>query len=406
MPKFKEFNRCDLFIVIWGLYVLQGILYSQGIINQLLQLIMILWGIIIACKYIFSVYNVPNIIRALSILLMMYIVYGAVLIMFGGNAVIVGVGAPSTYAYLQTSLNSLLPIFVFYHYSRLGFLTENRIKGYFIIFVPIIIALFIAAQNRILIETDSEEITNNVGYMFLSLLPYVFFFYKKPVFQYIMLAVLLVFVILSVKRGAVLLMMLGVLFFMFSPFNRNSYQRRILNLLLSVALIFFAFYFVQYRLNTSEYFVSRIESTLEGNASGRDLIYQSIWEEISQEQSLTKFLFGRGANSTIAIAGNYAHQDWLETACNNGVLGIGVLLYFFISLFYTLLKNKKTLSPYLLNAFICLCFITFSKTMFSMSIQNLDLSQSILLGYFVYKAGCADVRSKCHNMLKLDSSLI
>lgn len=400
MSILRKFNICDLFIGLWGLYMLQGVLYPSGIINQMLQLIMILWGIILACKCLFSAYKVPVFFRALSTLLLMYIVYGTVLIISGNNVVIVGVGSPSIHVYLQNSLNSLLPIFVYYYYSRCGKLNEDSIRYYFIILVPLIIVLFISEQSRLLADMNQDSITNNVGYMFLSLLPYVCFFHKKPVFQYVIIGVLLTFVVLSVKRGAIMLMLLGVCFFMFSPFNRFSTSRRILNFILSSSLIIFAIYFVQYRLNSSEYFFSRIESTLQGNASGRDDIYQLIWEEVSQEKSFAKFLFGRGANSTISIAGNYAHQDWLETACNNGIIGVGILLYFFISLLSLLYRSRSTLTTYMFNAFIILYFITIAKTMFSMSIQNLDLSQSILLGYFAYLSGRSDVRLKCDNMLK------
>ena len=79
--------------------MLQGILYPQGIINQLLQLIMILWGIIIACKYI-SAYKLSNFLRALSVLLLMYLVYGTILMVSGNTIVIVGVGEPSIFVYL------------------------------------------------------------------------------------------------------------------------------------------------------------------------------------------------------------------------------------------------------------------------------------------------------------------
>ena len=395
MTLFKNINRSDFFVCIWSIYMLQGLLYPQGIINQLLQLIMIVWGLIVFYRYVFSQLKLPTLLKSVSILCLMYIVYGVVNILFGREDF--GLRHVSDYEYLRQSLNSLLPIFVFYDFSRRGLLTYDRIKRYMIFFIPLFIVLFMRQQQLMLMEFGQEETTNNEGYMFVSLLAYVYFFYKRPLSQYIMICILMVFVILSVKRGAILIFMLGAIYFLFTPLKKVTRRKKFVNILLSLTLVAFAIYFIQSRMSSSEYFMSRLESTIDGNTSGRYDIYHSILNEVTQEKNIFRFLFGRGANSTIAIAGNYAHQDWLETLCNNGIIGCCIVLYFFISLISLLIKSYRTIKPPMFDAFITLAFVILAKTMFSMSIQNLDLSQSLLLGFLAFE-------TRKHNGLNVPTS--
>ena len=126
-----------------------------------------------------------------------------------------------------------------------------------------------------------------------------------------------------------------------------------------------------------------MEQTQQGNMSGRDQIYPRIWQAIEQDESVTHLLFGRGADSTIGIAGNYAHQDWLETACDTGLLGIIILLSFYITFGVTAIRlnifSKKYSSLFTMLFIICLL-----KTVFSMSIQSMEVSETILIGYIIY----------------------
>ena len=384
MSFLKNFNRCDLFVGIWALYMLQGVLYPQGIINQLLQLIMILWGMIVFGRYVFKQLKLSPFLKSVSMLCLMYIIYGVINILCGREDF--GSFHVSSFIYLKNSLNSLLPIFVFYDLSRRGFLTTDKIKKYIILFIPLTVVLFVKFQSLMLLDSGKDEMTNNLGYMFVSLLPYVYFFYRRPLFQYVIIGILMTFVAVAVKRGAILIFILGTVYFLFTTFKNGSRRKKIVNILLLLILITFVYYLIQYRIEASEYFALRIESTIDGDSSGRDVIYNTIWNEIIQETNVFEFLFGRGANSTIAIAGNYAHQDWLETLCNNGVLGGVVILYFFVSLLGLIKKSYRAIDPYMFDSFLTLSFIILAKTIFSMSIQNLDLYQSLLLGFLVYES--------------------
>lgn len=383
----KSFNRCDYYVGIWSLYMLQGLLYPSGIINRLLQLIMILWGIIICFRYVFLKTYRPRILNATALLIFMYIIYGIIYIIVGNN-IITNHEFPTInrYWYLQSSLNSLLPLFVFYDFTHRGLLNENRIKKYMFVFLMIFTLLFI--RNSIVLATASvaDDNVNNVAYMFVTLVPFLFYQSKKPLLQYAIIVFLSFVIILGMKRGAILIYLFSLIYFLITSNKDSSSKLTLTNIFLTLIFVFVVSFFVKYRLETSDTFTLRIEQTTEGMTSGRSDIFASVWHEVSNETNFHTLLLGRGANSTIAVAGNYAHNDWLEIACNNGILGVMIFCIFFISLFRLLPIVKRKLPRYYSKSLILVIIFMVMKPMFSMLIQNMELSVTLLLGYIASKA--------------------
>lgn len=378
MFKIKSLKICDIFVGLWALYYLQGLLYPQGVINQLVQLLMILLGLVSFAKCIMTKTS-SGIITATVLLVLMYIVYGGTIIMFGD-----GIPWTADSTYLKNSFNSLLPIFFFYNQTKAGNLTEKRIRIYSLLMLLCVIIFYTYFGLNLLALLGVDETTNNVGYMFVALLPFVFFWHEKPLLQYILLAVLMLYILMGMKRGAIAIGAMAVVVFIYSQFKTGTGKRKTYVFMLSVLIVLGVIYAVGYLLETSDYFAYRVESTMEGNSSGRDRIYGAVWNEIKNEQEIIPILFGRGANSTIKFAGNFAHQDWLETACNNGLLGVFILLSFFIVFGVSVLKSRHYLAPHYYYCFLSLFAISLAKTMFSMSIQNFNMYQGMLIGYFAY----------------------
>lgn len=378
----KLINRCDIFICIWSLYMLQGILYSPGIINRILQIIIIVWALIETIYVLLARLKSP-ILKALFCLLLMYFIYGSWIILFGDNITFKGGSAPPDYLYLQNSLNSLLPIFLFYRYTKLNLLTSTRIVIYTYIFILVAILTFYKYQNiRLLIGRD--EGTNNAGYLLISLIPFTYFFNKKPIIQYILLGIILLFTFISMKRGAILICLLSTIIFLYTNFKDTTFKRKLILILLTSSILMVSFYFLKNMIETSDYFISRIEDTIEGDSSNRDILYGRLINAFKTETNILNVLFGHGANATIGIAGNYAHQDWLETLTNNGIIGCFILFMFYLSLFVRAIKQKYVFQKNMFYSFLMLIFILFTKTLFSMSIQDMYIYETLLLGYFTY----------------------
>lgn len=379
MFKINNLKICDFFVGMWGLYYLQGILYPSGIINQVLQLVMICFGLHATIKCLLQK-NLPRLLKATLYLIVMYMIYGGIVILFDD-----GISVVSNTYYLKNSFNSLLPIFFFYYYTRRnGILNEARIRYYCIFCTMISIIVFMYMGQTLVNDIGADEVTNNMGYMFVSLIPMLYFFYRTPLIQYILLLTCLFFVILGMKRGAIMVGAISMLIFLASGLKGGGKKRKTITFTLAVSFVVVATLYIGYMVDNSQYFSQRIEQTKNGDSSNRDFIYGNIWNASINETNVLNILFGHGANSTVRQCGTFAHQDWLETLYNNGLFGVLILASFYIIFLRTVLKSKRRLPVQYYFCFMTLFVMSFLKTLFSMSIQDMNISQSMLIGYFAY----------------------
>lgn len=378
----KKINQCDIYVGLWCIYMLQGVLYPPGIINRVLQLIMLLWSMTAVFRYIINStkYTYHTILKATFVLIVMYTIYGTIHIMFDAQITVQG-----QHVYLQTALNSLAPIFLFYEFAMNGKLTSDRIRIYLPFLIITCILLYYEKESQALLRTNTEEITNNIGYMFLPLIPILFFYSKKPILQFTFLGIILLYVLMAMKRGAILIAGVGTMVLLYANIKDSSRGMKFLFAMLTIIIIVSICMYIDYMMNNSAYFMSRVDQTLEGDTSNRDIIYGTLWDNILLESRPFYFYFGRGANSTLRVVGCFAHQDWLETFCNNGLIGVFILFAFFYTFGKNALISKGHFSAMMFYSFITIFIIIFSKTLFSMSIQDLDLSESMLIGYFAFE---------------------
>ena len=377
----KRINQCDVFVGLWCIYMSQEVLYSPGIINQAIQLIMLLWSLTALFRYIINLsnYSYSPILKATFLLIVRYTLYGTIHIMF--DEPILG---QNKHYYLQSALNSLAPIYLFYEFTKNGKLTCDRIRIYLPILLVVCILLYYKTENQMLLQKDAEEITNNGGYFFVPLIPFLFFYSKRPIIQFTCLGVILLYVFMGMKRGAILIGVIGVIVFLYANLKESSSKEKFLPLMLTMSIIVGVGIYIDYMMSNSAYFMARVEATLEGKTSGRDVMYETLWNTLLLESRPLYFYLGRGANSTLTVIGKVAHQDWLETFCNNGLVGVFILFFFFYTLGKNAWNSRHSFSRMMYFSFITLFLIVFTKTLFSMSIQELDLSESMLIGYFAY----------------------
>ena len=183
---------------------------------------------------------------------------------------------------------------------------------------------------------------------------------------------------MGMKRGAIMIGLVCLIWFLYRTYKSSKSNRSLIIFLTSIAIICGVAYLIDF-YNNSEYFQYRIEQTLEGNSSGRDSIYGSLWQYYINQDSLLNILLGNGAMHTIKIAGNFAHNDWLELLICQGLLGIVIYLAYFISL-YKNFKNSHN-NSILYNILGMCLFIMFASSIFSMSYNSLSLSITLCLGY-------------------------
>lgn len=383
------FNAGIAYILLWCLYSLQGTLYASGsIISRTLLLILLLWSLY-SC-YLVNVKKksspLPSFIKAVNAFLIMATVYGGILIISGQELFIIDAESARVgkFQYLKDIYISLLPLYTFYHYVQKGNIGVHQVGILLFLCVGLAWVLYFRLHADLLakameIGSTREEFTNNAGYSFLAILPLLLFWNKKPLLQYILLFVCIGGIILCMKRGAILIGAACFVYFMYSSIKSTKGATRFIIVLLSLLAIVGTGMMIQEMLTTSDYFVSRIEQTAVGDSSNRDILYTHLWEVFINEPNPLKILFGRGANATLIVGTNYAHNDWLELAINQGFLGIGIYIYYFIALFKDARRARKW-DKICSNVLMMSLCILFPSTLFSMSYGSMDISQSLAIG--------------------------
>lgn len=277
-----------------------------------------------------------------------------------------------------------------YYLSRKGSLRRRDLLVFFVLelIAAIVSFFYVASKMGSEYGLNEETIVNNMAYNFVFLTPFLFLIKRKNL-SYILLFVLVFFVIQGAKRGAIVVELLLVLLYFYYEITNVKHNKGAVKSVLLVLVGLSLMGYAVYELTISnEFLAMRFESTIEGDTSGRDYLYRSIWNSWWNESSndWITFLFGFGfAGSTQLTDGRFAHSDWLEVLSNFGLMGI--ILYFSLivkGFAYTLRKSWAEREDRMLLFAIMTAWLFVS--FFSMWYTDLGvLTQTILLGYLMGK---------------------
>lgn len=377
----KNLSSCDFFLLAWVLYYLQGIVYSEG---GIISLAILGANLLISAICMFKVMqwrDKPIYFKGLNMLMLLFTIYGFMLVFLNPSTLYYPISGTSmkSYNYIKSIYLSLLPIYPFYYYTKKGFLTAERLRIWGVIFLASVTLSYIRTQREALEALiNVDETTNNSGYLFLSCLPLLVLYRKKPLIQFACLAFVIAFIVMGMKRGAIAIGLISAIYFMWHAIKNSTGKTRFLFLMLSVSMCVGAVFFFIHQMYSSDYMMKRLEDTLEGNSSGRDSLYSFFWKYFTEDASFIHYLIGRGANGTLDIYYNYAHNDWLEIAVNQGLLGLVVYAFYWLGFFKTW-KCAKNIDAKTIIALTILIF--FAKTMFSMSYADMTYVSTSVLGY-------------------------
>lgn len=375
--------------IIFHLYTLAWCLNEVlTALKQNANLLLFILIFISVCNavYVNLYYKTNLFIKSLNVLLVVFTVYG-VLAILGSDVILRPTGdVVPNYAYLGDIYSSLLPIYSYYLYAVKGYINTKCILIYSILFVVVCAACFHIAYFNFTIETFREEgFTNNAGKTFVYVIPLFFFLdrYKKS--QYVLLFISFLYILFSLKRGTILAGALLVFVFIYKAFHNYTKKEKIIMLTFLLLCAIVGLGYLNETLFQSDYFQSRLESTLEGDSSGRDLIYNELYDIFLNDISGLAILFGNGANATIRLIGIEAHNDWLEILINNGILGFLVYFCFFIS-FVVVWKRSRLLHDLsIYNVLGAYLIVMFLFSMYSMSYYTLFTSGCLGIGYCLAK---------------------
>ena len=387
MIKFLK-NPCNIYLSFLTFYLIQGVMIPTGgtVFSQLILSCAMLMGIYYTVKTI-CLPNIPVYFTGLNMLFFMFIIYGILLLFSNHHYIIIFSWSevPNS-TFLKNIFLSLPNVYVFYYFSRKGYLTEKALKKWVIVFLASSVFRYIDNQmaflNMMQLKgVQTKEMTNNMGYLFVALMPTIAVFKDNVRIQYGILILCMAFIMMAMKRGAIIvgtIMLIYILYFNYK-YNKNVSKRKVI--VFSLFIIVAAYFITEYMLESSDYFMSRIEQTKEGNSSGRNALYERYWNHFKNETDILKYLLGNGANATLGIGVNYAHNDWLEIAIDEGVLGLVIYCIYWFCFWRTIASIKYNITAKLV---LTLTFISFLiMTVFSMSYTEYSIYSCSVFGYYL-----------------------
>ena len=327
----------------------------------------------------------PPYIKGLNLLVLMFSIYGFAYMILEPSEIYYPISGQllRPFGYIKSIYLSILPIYAFYYFSLKGYLTAERLRWWAVVFCISTVVSYYYNMQQALIKlmergSSAEETTNNAGYLFLSLIPIWVLFSKKPLLQYVGLAFCMAYIVMGMKRGAIAVGGVVVLYFVWNIIRNSKGKQRFFVILLTAALAVAGVYFVIHMMSSSDYFLQRLEATKEGNSSGRDNLYSFFWTYFTEKANFIHYLIGRGANGTLEIYYNYAHNDWLEIAVNQGLLGIFVYAIYWKQLYSTWRRSTNIEAKTILAL---VGIIYFAEALFSMSYGGMTYVCTSVLGY-------------------------
>jgi O-antigen ligase len=263
----------------------------------------------------------------------------------------------------------------FYFFTVKGWLAKKQLIIFAVIILPIIIFQYFY-DMQFQQTLFGENITNNTGYVFVKLMPFVFLFNKRyNVAAWVFVMILSYFVLMSAKRGAIVVGGITVICFIYYQVRINQFSLK--TFLLILVALFLLISLMNNVIENNEYLQARYKQTIEGYSSQRDIIYFAIISKWLNADVINYFWGFGFAASLIITKGAYAHNDWLEILSNAGLLGVGIYLTLFLTLIISIKKNNWDKDKCILMITILLTW--FFTTLFSMWYTAFEAYLNVIL---------------------------
>ena len=271
-------------------------------------------------------------------------------------------------------LYALLPLSLFVYLSKKKVLDDRFITFAEIVLLSVAILDYYHTKNTIISSIglgDDIDVVNNASVTFLMILPMLFLL-KSNIQKWLSLLVCMFFLLMGVKRGNIFAAVIPIGLIIYSLFKNR--RQGILKIILTFILLLVASYITYDWITSNDFLLYRVNKTIQGNSSGRDVIYTGAWHSWYDSNNIITYLFGYGFDATrhqILTMHRPAHNDWLEILVDYGL--VGVLLY--LAIFMTLLHQIKQIQSYKMKLLLLSAFIIwFFKSVYSMGFTEEALS--------------------------------
>ena len=371
-------NPCNWYFLIWVIQIVHDPLGLYG--DQ--ASVIVLFSLYVWSLYYFFVTILSNnnsaFLKYWNIMYVLFMVYGIYELL---------VSTSHSRLYVIDHCTSMLPLYPFYVFSQRGYLSKQIFKFWSLVFIPVAFINFYYGQEmayqNLLAGQEAAGVTNNMGYSIALIIPMFYFWKDRPIVQYVGLAVITILTVLALKRGAIMLAGISLVMILLHLRKTNKGSSKFVYVILGLCFILGIGYFIQKQAASNDYMMERYTQTINGDTSERSHIYSDAYNYFFNEMNPFQMLFGIGANGCVKAINSEAHNDWLETLVSLGLFG------FFV--FFKLWANayqfyKRIYNPEIKFLFGLVALLLFIRTFFSMSIGDIYLNSTSILGYCMVNA--------------------
>ena len=232
----------------------------------------------------------------------------------------------------------------FYYATTKGF-SKNEYKVFNVMYF--VLAAFTLYLMYSRIALNKTNIYQSDAYFLLCALPMVMLFDKSTA-MYIKMVPLAICLMMAGKRTG----FIGLAGAVFIYYLIDCIQKKNVDAFLKVAIkigvvvvLFFAVYAVlETKFNLT--LLDRMETITSDGGSGRDEIYEGVWQAIKSSDFFDLF-FGHGMNGIQVVYGRKtgAHNDFLEIMYNYGIFAVLLLVFLYYKMVVACVKMTKSGYP-------------------------------------------------------------
>lgn len=241
-------------------------------------------------------------------------------------------------------------IAVYYDYS----LNNNLPKRFALItIIGLIIVCMLSIPNIIIQYTEINGSAIFYTYYCFAFLPMVYLLCSKRISVLFSLSVAFLMLI-SMKRAAFLIIIIGlVTYYLLSIHMQKNVVRRSKRYVILIAVLLLMSFLGMIIIDRMELnIIDRLLSSLDDGGSGRIKIWKLILERFNQSSIVDK-IFGHGFHAVLYEIEpfgiqRYAHNSFIETLYDYGVIGLSLLSLFIIRIIkdtIMMIKEKYPLAP-------------------------------------------------------------
>lgn len=251
----------------------------------------------------------------------------------------------------------------FYKISKNSVYTDQTISNSFLVLICAAIVLFsITAYASYLVFGFNGSIGNS--YFLLCLFPWSLIIPNKKV-RLITIITLSFFILVSIKRAPILALSAVIMVYIVIANRKQSFFTKIFSLVMTVFGGLLLFYYVD--MNFMEGNIVERFSNLERGANTREEIREEVLDMYSRS-SFSDKLIGHGYNSVVSTnpLELSAHNDYIETLYDHGLLVLLLQLTVISRLFYLSYKLYRLRSiyfPSLLSSILLYVIVAFATHM-------------------------------------------